>query len=136
MIDFRNIRSPWLTFRKFNCSAGFSSKYFNVIQVVGIWRFLNLDRACLRCLIASLQSSLYHGLLLVQFVEVLGIHSLDISIREEVKSDMGSEDSLKFSDINLPVHRVLNRSKLALFNFHFGLWSSVEKVFSSMMIGK
>ena len=27
--------------------------------------FLNLDRACLRCLIASLQSSLYHGLLLV-----------------------------------------------------------------------
>ena len=32
--------------------------------------FLNLDRACLRCLIASLQSSLYHGLLLVGFVEV------------------------------------------------------------------
>ena len=26
---------------------------------------LNLDRACLRCLIASLQSPLYHGLLLV-----------------------------------------------------------------------
>ena len=64
------------------------------------------------------------------------MHSLDISIREEVKSDMGSEDSLKFSGINLPVHRVLNRSQLALFNFHFGLWSSVEKVFCSMMIGK
>ena len=48
---------------------------------------------------------------------------------------MGSEDSLKFSGINLPVHRVLNRSQLALFNFHFGLWSSVEKVFCSMMIG-
>ena len=30
---------------------------------------LNLDRACLRCLIASLQSSLYHGLLLVGFVD-------------------------------------------------------------------
>ena len=44
---------------------------------------LNLDRACLRCLIASLQSSLYHGLLLVGFVEVWGIHSFDISIREE-----------------------------------------------------
>ena len=28
---------------------------------------LNLDRACLRCLVASLQSSLYHGLLLVGF---------------------------------------------------------------------
>ena len=26
---------------------------------------------------------------------------------------MGSEDSLKFSGINLPVHRVLNRSQLA-----------------------
>ena len=97
--------------------------------------FLNLDRACLRCLIASLQSSLYHGLHLVGFVEVWGIHSLDISIREEVKSDMGSEDSLKFSGINLPVHRVLNRSQLAQFNFHFGLWSSVEKVFCSMIIG-
>ena len=57
---------------------------------------LNLDRACLRCLIASLQSSLYHGLLLVGFVEVWEIHSLDISIREEVKSAIGSEDSLKF----------------------------------------
>ena len=31
---------------------------------------LNLDRACLRCLMASLQSSLYNGLLLVRFVEV------------------------------------------------------------------
>ena len=82
---------------------------------------LNLDRACLRCLIASLQSSLYHGLILVGFVEVIGIHSLDISIREEVKSAIGSEDYLKFSGTNLPVHRVLNRSQLALFNFHFGL---------------
>ena len=97
---------------------------------------LNLDKACLRCLIASLQSSMYHGLLLVGFVEVCGIHSLDISISEEVKSDIGSEDYFKFSGINLPVHRVLNRSQLALFNFHFGLWSSVEKVFCSMMIGK
>ena len=82
---------------------------------------LNLDKVCLRCLIAFLQSSLYHGLLLVGFVEVWGIHSLDISIREEIKSAIGSEDSLKFSGTNLPVHRVLNRSKLALFNFHFGL---------------
>ena len=88
---------------------------------------MNLDKACLRCLIASLQSSLYHELLLVGFVEVCGIHSLDSSIIEEVKSDIGSEDSLKFSGINLPLHRVLNRSQLALFNFHFGLWSSVEK---------
>ena len=44
--------------------------------------------------------SLYHGLLLVGFVEVRGIHSLDISQREEIKSAIGSEDSLKFSGIN------------------------------------
>ena len=49
---------------------------------------------------------------------------------------MGSEGSLKFSGINLPVHRVLDRSQLALFNFNFELWSSVEKVLCSMMIGK
>ena len=61
---------------------------------------------------------MYHGLLLVGFVEVLGIHSLDISIREEVKSAIGSEDSLKFSGTNLPVHRVLNRSQLAPAHLH------------------
>ena len=49
------------------------------------------------------------------------MHSLDISIREEVKSAIESEDYLKFSDSSLPVHRVLNRSQLALSNFHFGL---------------
>ena len=92
-------------------------------KLLEIGDLLNLDRAYLRCLIASLQSSLYHELLLVGFVEVWGIHSLDISIREDVKSDIGSEDSLKFSGIYLPVQRVLNRSQLALFNFHFGFWS-------------
>ena len=76
---------------------------------------LNLNRACLRCLIASLQSSLYHGLLLFGFVEIFGIHSLDISKSKEVKSAIGSEDSLKFSGTNLI------RSQLALFKFHFGL---------------
>ena len=70
MIDFRNIRSPWLTLRNFNCSTGFSSKYFDVIELLVFGDLLNLDRDCLRCLIASLQSSLYHGLLLVGFVEV------------------------------------------------------------------
>ena len=38
--------------------------------------------------------------------------------------------------IYLPVHRILNRSQLALFNFHFELWSSEEKVFCAMIIGK
>ena len=35
MTEFRNIRPPGLVYRKFDCSPGFSSKYFNVIQVVG-----------------------------------------------------------------------------------------------------
>ena len=69
-------------------------------------------------------------------MEVSGVHSFDISIKDEVKSDIGSGDSLKFSGINLPVHRVLNRSQLALLNFHFGVWSSMEEVFCSMIIGK
>ena len=38
MIEFQNIRSPLLTLQKFNCSTGFSSKYFDVIEIVGIWR--------------------------------------------------------------------------------------------------
>ena len=46
-----------------------------------------------RCLIASSQSSLYHGLLFFGFVEVLGIHFSDIVIREDVKSVIGSEES-------------------------------------------
>ena len=90
------------------------------LKLLVLGDLLNLNRACLR-LFASSQSSLYHGLLLVGFVKVWGIHSLDISIRAEVKSAIGSEDSLKFSGANLPVHRVLNRSQLALLNFPFGL---------------
>ena len=57
----------------------------NTLMLLKLLKFrylLNLDRACLRCLIASLESSLYHGLLLVGFVEVRGLHSLDILIRE------------------------------------------------------
>ena len=102
------------------------------LKLLVLAEFVNLDRACLCCLTVSLQSSLYHGLILFGFAEVC----LDISIREEVKSDIGSEDSLKFSGVHLPVHRVLNRSLLALFNFHFGLGTLVLNVFCSMMIGK
>ena len=125
MINFRNIRSPCLTLRNFNCSSGFSSKYFDVIEIVGIWRSFEFRKSLL---------ALFNCFFTV--VIVPWIHSLYISIREEVKSAMGSEDSLKFSGINLPVHKVLNRFQLALFNFHFGLWSSVEKVICSMMIRK
>ena len=38
MIDFRNITSPRLTLQNFNCSTGFSSKFFDVIKIVDIWR--------------------------------------------------------------------------------------------------
>ena len=57
---------------------------------------------------------------LAGFVKVWGIQSLYISIREEVRSELGLEDSLKFSGIYLPVHKVFYRSQLAQFNFHFG----------------
>ena len=67
--------------------------------------FLILFKAFSLCSIASLQSSLYHGLLLVGFVEVLGIHLLDISIREEVNSDIGLEESLNFSVDILSEHK-------------------------------
>ena len=57
----------------------------------------NLDNACFRCLIASLQSSLYHGLLFFGFIEVLGIHLSDMSMRDEVKSETRSVELWKFS---------------------------------------
>ena len=53
----------------------------------------NLDSVFFRCLIASLQSSLYHGLLFFWFVEVFGMHFSDILIKEEVNVAIGSEDS-------------------------------------------
>ena len=66
---------------------------------------MNLFRAFCLVLITSLHSSLYHGLLFVGFVEVFGKHLEDISIREEVKSDKGSEESLKFSKVILSEHK-------------------------------
>ena len=35
----------------------------------------------------------------------LGIHLEDISLREEVKSDKGSEESLKLSTVIVSVHK-------------------------------
>ena len=66
---------------------------------------------------ASLHSSLYHGLIFVGFVEVFGIHLEDISIREAVKSDKGSEESFELSTIIVSVHKDWNISQLALFSF-------------------
>ena len=57
----------------------------------------NLDNACFRCLIASLQSSLYHELFFFGFIEVLGKHLSDMSMRDEVKSETGSVELWKFS---------------------------------------
>ena len=45
------------------------------------------------CLIASLQSSLYQGLLFLGLVEVFGMHFSLISISEEVKSAIQSVES-------------------------------------------
>ena len=78
---------------------------FTTFKLSLVGYFLNLFRAFFLVLIASLHSSLYHGLLFVGFVEVFGIHLEDISIREEVKSDKGSEESLKFSKVILSAHK-------------------------------
>ena len=66
MINFRNMTyaSIFFVLRALALNTLMSLK----LLVFG--DLLNLERACLRCLIASLQSSLYHGLLLVGFVEV------------------------------------------------------------------
>ena len=53
----------------------------------------NLNNDCFLSLIASLQSSLYRGLLFLGLVEVLGIHLPQILIREEVNPAMGSTES-------------------------------------------
>ena len=59
-----------------------------------------------RCLIASLQSSLYHGLIFFGFVEVLGIHFSDIFIKEEVKTVIGSEESERKVSVRDSLHEV------------------------------
>ena len=59
-----------------------------------------------RCLIASLQSSLYHVLLFFGFVEIFGIHFSDIVIREEVKSVIGSEESKRKVSVRDSLHNV------------------------------
>ena len=69
---------------------------------------------------AALHSSLYCGIFFVGFDEVFGIHLEDISIREAVKSDKGSDKSLKLSTVIVSVHKYWSISQLALFSFHFG----------------
>ena len=61
----------------------------NTLSFVG--NLQNLDKVSFLCLIASLQSSLYHGLLFFGLVEVFGMHFSLISISEEVKSAIRSE---------------------------------------------
>ena len=65
-----------------------------------------LRQVSFRCLIASLQSSLYHGLLFFGFVEVLGIHFSDTFIKEEVKSVIGSEESERKVSVRDSLHKV------------------------------
>ena len=81
----------------------------------------NFARACFLCLIAFLQSSLYHGLFFFGFVEVFGIHLFDISVREDVKSATRSVELSKFSMSKKLLHNERNCSQLALFSFHLEL---------------
>ena len=65
----------------------------------------DLDNACFLSLMASLQSSLYHGLLFVGLVEVVGIHLPQISIREEVYPAMGSSESERDTAVKDSSHK-------------------------------
>ena len=58
------------------------------------------------CLIASLQSSLNHGLLFFGLVEVFGMHFSLISISEEVKSAMRSVESERDVVVKDSSHKV------------------------------
>ena len=70
---------------------------FRLFRFSFVGYLLNLDNACFRCLLAPLQSSLYQGLLFFGFVEVFGIHLLDMSMSDEVKFAMRSVSVLNFS---------------------------------------
>ena len=65
----------------------------------------NFDNACLRCFMASLHASLYHGLLFFELVEVFGIHLLDMSRKEEGRSAIESEEFSNFSGLMLSTHK-------------------------------
>ena len=94
---------------------------FTSFNLFPVGNLQNRDSACFLCFIASLHSLLYHGLLFLGFVEVLGIHDSDILIREDVKSATRSEDSFKLSMFKRSSQREINNSQSALFNFHFVL---------------
>ena len=70
MIEFRNIKSHDLRIEILIVLWVLALNTLMLLKLVVFGDLLNLDRACLRCLVASLQSSLYHGLLLVRFVKV------------------------------------------------------------------
>ena len=66
----------------------------------------NLDKVSFLCLIASLQSSLYHGLLFFGLVEVFGMYLSLISISEEVKSAIRSVESERDVVVKDSSHKV------------------------------
>ena len=69
----------------------FALKFFTLFRFSFVGYLQNFDNACLRCFMASLHSSLYHGLLFFGFVEVFGILLLEISRRED-------DDEFRFND--------------------------------------
>ena len=70
MIDFRNKDLYDLSFESLIVLRALALNTLMSLELLVFGDLFNLDRACLRCLIAPLQSSLYHGFLLVGFVEV------------------------------------------------------------------
>ena len=85
----------------FIVQRAFALKFLTLFKFSFVGYLQNFDNACLRRFMASLQSSLYHGLLFVGFVEVFGIILLEISRREEVKSSRGSKELLNLFILRL-----------------------------------
>ena len=99
MEDFHDLRLEAFIVRR-----AFALKFLTLFKFSFVGYLQNFDNACLRCFMASLHSSLYHGLLFYGFVEVFGILLLEISRREEVKSSRGSKELLNLSILRLSSH--------------------------------
>ena len=92
-------------FGGFYCSTGLRSEILNIIQVLLSGYLENFDNARLRCFMASLHSSLYHGLFFYGIAEFFGILVLEMSRRVEEKLAIGAKELSNFSVLRLSSHK-------------------------------
>ena len=80
----------------------FALKFLTLFKFSFVGYLQNFDNACLRYFMASLHSSLYHGLLFFGFVEVFGILLLD-------------DDEFRFNDASTHEGHLRQNGELTLF---------------------